>query len=89
MWSFKPRRNDPLCKFDLRYSGSKPIPSAAHFDSHYSLPFDPRTLIKEGWSKALYPFVSCFPHPEDLLQSESRGRGAVSAGQTQIPTHRI
>ena len=66
MCSLEPRNNDPLCSFDLRYSGTKPIPAAVHIDSHYSLPFDPRTLVKEGGDKALYPFVRCFPHPEDL-----------------------
>ena len=67
MWTLEPRPNDPVCKIELRYSGKKPIPSAVHLDSHFELPFNPHTLMKEGGDKALYPFVRCFPHPEDLI----------------------
>ena len=60
----------PECQ-QLRYRGKKPIPSAIRIDNHFELPFPPGTLVKEGGDSAVYPFVRCFPHPEDFVHRAS------------------
>ena len=70
-WRAQPAQQPDAPHFELKYEGSKPIPSAVHLDNHFQFPFVPRTLVAEGGSKALYPFVRCFPHPDDLVSRAS------------------